>query len=113
MKKVSIITVNFNQPKVTDELLQTIPATYQNLETIVVDNGSKIVSINNWQANYPQVKFIRSEENLGFAGGNNLGIKEATGDYLFLVNNDTEFTPGLVETLAAVMDEHPEVGMIS
>ena len=113
MKKVSIITVNFNQPKVTEELLQSIPATYGNLEIIVVDNGSKVISINNWQANYPQVKFIRSEENLGFAGGNNLGIKEATGDYLFLVNNDTEFTAGLIEKLVAVMDSKPEVGMIS
>jgi GT2 family glycosyltransferase len=113
MKKVSIITVNFNQPKVTEELLQTIPATYQNLEIIVVDNGSKVLSINNWQANYPDVKFIRSEENLGFAGGKNLGIKEATGDYLFLVNNDTEFTAGLVEKLVAVMDSNPAIGMVS
>jgi len=113
MRKVSIITVNFNQPKVTEELLQSIPAPYANLEIIVVDNGSKVISINNWQANYPQVKFIRSEENLGFAGGNNLGIKEATGDYLFLVNNDTEFTGGLIERLVAVMDSKPEVGMLS
>jgi len=113
MKKVSIITVNFNQPKVTEELLQTIPASYKNLEIIVVDNGSKVISINNWQANYPHVKYIRSEENLGFAGGNNLGIKEATGDYLFLVNNDTEFTAELVEKLVAVMDSNPKIGMIS
>ncbi len=91
MKQVSIITVNFNQPKVTEELLRSIPNTYKNLEIIVVDNGSKIGSIE-WQANYPHVKFIRSEQNLGFAGGNNLGIKAASGDYLFLVNNDTEFT---------------------
>lgn len=113
MKKVSIITVNFNQPKVTEELLQTIPATYDNLEIIVVDNGSKVISINNWQADYPHVKFIRSELNLGFAGGNNLGIKEATGDYLFLVNNDTEFTAGLVEKLVAVMESNPAIGMVS
>ncbi|MEO6631747.1 MAG: glycosyltransferase family 2 protein [Mucilaginibacter sp.] len=113
MKKVSIITVNFNQPKVTEELLQTIPATYKNLEIIVVDNGSKVIAINNWQANYPHVKFIRSEENLGFAGGNNLGIKEATGDYLFLVNNDTEFTSNLIEKLVAVMEANPKIGMVS
>ena len=113
MKKVSIITVNFNQPKVTEELLQTIPATYKNFEIIVVDNGSKVISINNWQASYPHVKFIRSEENLGFAGGNNLGINEASGDYLFLANNDTEFTEGLIEKLVAVMDSDPSIGMVS
>ena len=113
MKKVSIITVNFNQPKVTEELLQTIPATYDNLEIIVVDNGSKVLSMDNWQANYPHVKFIRSDENLGFAGGNNLGINHATGDYLFLVNNDTEFTTGLVEKLVTVMDANSAIGMVS
>jgi GT2 family glycosyltransferase len=113
MKKVSIITINFNQPKVTWELLQSIPHTYENLEVIVVDNGSKVVSISNWQVNFPNVKFIRSEQNLGFAGGNNLGIMAATGDFLFLVNNDTEFTEGLVEKLVGVMDSNPAIGMIS
>ncbi|HEY8931051.1 MAG TPA: glycosyltransferase family 2 protein [Mucilaginibacter sp.] len=113
MNKVSIITVNFNQPKVTEELLRTIPDTYKNLEIIVVDNGSTVISINNWQADFLHVKFIRSEKNLGFAGGNNLGVNEATGDYLFFVNNDTEFTSGLIEQLVKVMDENPAIGMIS
>ena len=66
-----------------------------------------------WRAQYPAIKFIRSEKNLGFAGGNNIGINAAKGEYLFLVNNDTEFTPGLVEKLTSVLDEHPEAGMIS
>jgi GT2 family glycosyltransferase len=113
MKKVSIITVNFNQPQVTDELLQTIPGTYINLEIIVVDNGSRTDNPTDWQKKYPAVKFIRSETNLGFAGGNNLGIKAATGDYLFFVNNDTEFTAGLIETLVAVMNANLQVGMVS
>jgi len=110
--KVSIITVNFNQPKVTEELLATIPA-LKGLEIIVVDNGSEPDVSPQLQAKYPLVKFIRSEKNMGFAGGNNLGIKQAGGDYLFLVNNDTEFTPGLVDKLVEVLDAHPEVGMIS
>ena len=113
MKKVSVITVNFNQPQVTEELIKSIPDTHPNLEIIVVDNGSKINYINEWQSKYPNVTFIRSEVNLGFAGGNNLGIKAATGEYLFFVNNDTEFTSGLVETLARVLDLRSEVGIIS
>ncbi|MDP9079366.1 MAG: glycosyltransferase family 2 protein [Bacteroidota bacterium] len=112
MKKVSIITVNFNQPKVTEELLLSIRAPYTNLEIIVVDNGSKTES-DDWQSKFPHVKFIRSEQNLGFAGGNNLGIKAATGDYLFFVNNDTEFTDGLVEQLVDLMNANPKIGMIS
>ncbi|HVW97008.1 MAG TPA: glycosyltransferase family 2 protein [Mucilaginibacter sp.] len=113
MKKVSVITVNFNQPQVTEELLKSIPDHGEWLEIIVIDNGSTVVSINNWQDLYPHVKFIRSARNLGFAGGNNLGIDNATGDYLFFVNNDTEFTEGLVEKLASVLDDNPAVGMVS
>jgi GT2 family glycosyltransferase len=113
MKQVSIITVNFNQPKVTEELLESIQVTKAPFEIIVVDNGSKAGMPTEWQSKHRVVKFIRSEKNLGFAGGNNLGIKEATGDYLFLVNNDTEFTPGLVEKLVEVMAANPEIGMIS
>lgn len=115
MKKVSIVTVNFNQAQVTEDLLLSIETTndYINTEIIVVDNGSKVDPVPAWLSKYPSVKFIRSEANLGFAGGNNLGIKEATGDYLFLVNNDTEFTGGLIEKLAQVMDNDDHVGMIS
>jgi GT2 family glycosyltransferase len=112
MKKVSIITVNFNQPKITEELLRSIPNTYEALEIIVVDNGSRIEPTD-WQLEFPHVKFIRSEQNLGFAGGNNFGIREATGDYLFLVNNDTEFTSALIEKLVEVMESNPGIGMIS
>lgn len=115
MKSVSIITVNFNQPLVTEQLLASIQEhnTYPSVEIIVVDNASKINNIPEWKLKYPHVKFIRSEVNLGFAGGNNLGVKEATGDYLFFVNNDTEFTPGLVETLINILDQNPKVGMVS
>lgn len=115
MKRVSIITVNFNQSLVTEELLQSINSTntYPNIEIIVIDNGSKENDTEKMAVNYPGIKFIRSEVNLGFAGGNNIGVKEATGDYLFFVNNDTEFTPGLVQVLVNVLDEHPETGMVS
>ncbi|MGN8070052.1 glycosyltransferase family 2 protein [Mucilaginibacter sp. 22184] len=115
MKKVSIVTVNFNQPAVTEDLLESIEKlnSYKNIQIIVVDNASIANPLPEWSLKYPHVTFIRSEVNLGFAGGNNLGIKEATGDYLFLVNNDTEFTPGLVEKLVQVMDTKDEVGMVS
>lgn len=115
MKKVSIVTVNFNQSVITEDLLESIEKlnSYKNIQIIVVDNASIANPLPEWSLKYPQVIFIRSEANLGFAGGNNLGIKQATGDYLFLVNNDTEFTPGLVEKLVQVMDANPKAGMIS
>ena len=115
MKRVSVVTINFNQDKITEELLASIAQTntYENLEVIVVDNGSTVNPVPLWQVKYPEVRFIRSEANLGFAGGNNIGIAQATGDYYFLVNNDTEFSPGLVQKLVDILDTHPEVGIIS
>jgi GT2 family glycosyltransferase len=115
MKRVSIITVNFNQPTVTEALLASIDSLchYGNLEIIVVDNGSKFNPVPNWEAFYKNVIFIRSEENLGFAGGNNLGIRKASGDYYFLVNNDTEFTENLIEELLEKMGTNLHIGMIS
>ncbi len=115
MKKVSIITVNFNHSHVTDELLDSIrnKNRYESIEIIVVDNGSKENPVPVWKAKYPEVIFIRSDKNLGFAGGNNLGLTAATGDYLFFVNNDTEFTEGLVDTLVETLSKHPVVGVVS
>lgn len=114
-KNVSVITVNYNQKKVTEALLDSIAklCSYQPLEIIVVDNGSADNAVPYWIDQYPDVQFIRSETNLGFAGGNNVGIARATGSYLFFVNNDTEFTPGLVESLVAILEQHAEVGMVS
>lgn len=118
MKKVSIVTVNFNQSLVTEQLLTSIAETnnYSNIEIIVVDNASKINPIPDWIIKYKDDKnitFLRSDLNLGFAGGNNLGMKIATGDYYFLVNNDTEFTEGLVEKMVRLLDDHPIIGMAS
>jgi len=115
MKLVSIITVNYNYSHVTDEFLDAFYKTndYPDFEMIVVDNASSVNPIPDWQIKYPQVQFYRSETNLGFAGGNNLGIAKAKGDLLFFVNNDTEFTPGLIHTLVKDFETFPNTGMIS
>lgn len=115
MHKVSVITVNYNHSYVTEALLDSIftKNTYPLTEIIIVDNGSSEDPIPAWKEKYPAVIFIRSEKNLGFAGGNNLGIKQATGDYYFLVNNDTEFTELLIDKLVATLDSNEKVGMVS
>ncbi len=111
---VSIITVNYNNTAVTGELLASLQRiSYPRVEVIVVDNASAEDPTREIMGKYPRVKVLRSEENLGFAGGNNLGIKAATGTYLFLVNNDTEFTPGLIEGLLEVFREYPDAGVVS
>ena len=87
--KLSIITINYNGLKDTCELLDTLPLEDNSLEVIVVDNASKENEASIIEQRYPMVKVIRSPQNLGFAGGNNLGIKAAHGEYLFFLNNDT------------------------
>ncbi len=114
-KSVSIITVNFNHHYVTEALLHSIFAKnkYPAVEIIVIDNGSKTNPVPLWQQQFPAVKFIRSEVNLGFAGGNNVGIKAATGDYIFLINNDTEVTENLIGELVHTLDTNAGAGMVS
>ena len=75
---VSIITINYNGLKDTCELIETIPFN-DNLEVIVVDNASQNHEADIISQKYLHVKVIKSDKNLGFAGGNNLGIKAAQG----------------------------------
>lgn len=104
-----------NQPVVTEALLDSLLTknSYPNIEIIVVDNASTVDPVAQWKLKYPSVFFIRSDKNLGFTGGNNLGITYAKGDYLFVINNDTEVTESLIGRLVATLEEHPEVGVIS
>jgi GT2 family glycosyltransferase len=115
MKLVSIITINLNQDAVTECLLDSILTknTYPDIEIILVDNGSKSDPVPGWKKKYPTIKFIRSDVNLGFTGGNNLGIAEAKGDYLFVINNDTEVTDSVIGRLVETSEQHPEIGVIS
>lgn len=111
---VSIITVNFNQTDATCALLDSIRRQdYQNVEIFVVDNGSRENPARVFLEKYAEVQFIRSEQNLGFAGGNNLAVKEAKGDFLFFVNNDAELTEGCIERLLALFETVPDLGIVS
>ena len=109
--EVSIITVNYNGLEDTCALIESIPFN-ENMEVIVVDNASKDQEADIIVQRYPQVKIIKSERNLGFAGGNNLGIQAAQGNYLFLVNNDTVFKDFNVQTLIDRMKPSSEIGIV-
>lgn len=88
--ELSIITINYNGQEDTCALIDCIPFDdMPSLEVIVVDNASKADEATVIEQRYPQVRVIRSDVNLGFAGGNNLGIRAARGRYLFFINNDT------------------------
>lgn len=109
--ELSIITVNYNGIKNTCELIDSITFS-DDMEVIVVDNASKQDEASIIKKLYPQVKVIRSENNLGFAGGNNLGMKEAQGKYLFLINNDTIFKDFNIHALIDRLKSPYSVGMV-
>lgn len=111
---ISLITVNYNGLDLTVELLNSIrKLTYSNLEIFVVDNASRENPQTFLTQHYPEVHVIRSEQNLGFAGGNNLAVQQAKGDYLLFVNNDAEITEGCLDRLVSLFDQHPKAGMVS
>lgn len=108
---MSIVTVNYNGYKDTCELIDSIP--FEDcLEVIVVDNGSFENEASILQKRYPSIRVIRSDKNLGFAGGNNLGIKVAKGRYLFLINNDTVFKEFNPKVLIKRLESSPQIGMV-
>ena len=109
--KLSIVTINYNGLKDTCELIDSITFN-NNMEVIVVDNASKEDEASIISERYPHVKVIRSEYNLGFAGGNNLGIKEAKGKYNLLINNDTFFKIFDVEQLIKRLETSDKIGVV-
>ncbi len=116
MKKplISVIALNYNQTPVTCEFLESLKkVTYDQLEVIVVDNASKEDPTEAITRTYPEVKLIRSDKNLGFTGGNNLGIRASHGEYIFIVNNDTEVTENIFEKLLEPFQKDATVGMVS
>ena len=112
--ELSIITINYNGVKDTCELIGTLPLNDRFIEVIVVDNASKEDEATLIEGRYPQVKVIRSTENLGFAGGNNLGIKAAHGKYLFFLNNDTilRHQTSDIRHLVKRLESSPKIGMV-
>lgn len=114
MDLVSIITINFNQPQATIELLQSLKQHNSfNFELILVDNASDENHEATFKNIFPNLTYIRANINLGFAGGNNLGIKIAKGDYIFLLNNDTEIPNDCLPTLVDELKKDENIGLLS
>lgn len=109
---VSVIIVNYNgriflRKCISSLLSQSYPA----IEIILVDNGSSDDSIGYVKKEFPSVKIISNKENLGFAKGNNIGIRAANGELIATVNNDTEATSKWVEGLVKAINSDENVGM--
>lgn len=119
MKKIAIVILNFNGEDDTKECLWSIDnLSKKNFKilSIVIDNGSKeVFKIDGSDFKTGELKIIRSENNLGFTGGNNLGIKyalEKKADYILIINNDTIIDPRLIEELLAISEKNETSGII-
>ena len=111
---LSIIVVNWNVCELLRRCLASIEANRGDLslEVIVVDNASSDDSVPMVEQEFPQVHLIASRENLGYTGGNNLGLKEAGGRCLLILNPDTEIVGHALEHMVTYLDSHPAVGAV-
>lgn len=107
MKKLSIITVNYNSKTLVKELVDSIKKSKVDFEIkiIVVENSQEDLS------DIPNITYLRNKGNLGFSNGNNLGVTQAVGDYVWFMNPDTTVDPGTIAFMVNYMDNHPEVGV--
>ncbi len=115
MKKnplVSVIIVNFNEAEYTRQCLTSLQKqSYPNIEIIVVDNGSNDDSVKVIKK-FPRIKLIQNKSNLGFATPNNQGVKEAKGEYIFLLNNDAYVQKDTIKKVIEYMEKNSKVGVV-
>lgn len=110
---VSVIIVSFNTREVLRQCLQSVLDDSSGLvtEILVVDNASTDGSPEMIEQEFPEVRLIRSEINLGFGEGNNVALREARGRYFVLLNSDAFFVKGALPLAIKHMDENPSVGL--
>jgi GT2 family glycosyltransferase len=107
MKKLSIITVNYNSKELVKELVSSINKSE-------VDFGIKIIVVENSQEDLSDIAgitYLKNKGNLGFSNGNNLGVTQAVGEYVWFLNPDTTVDPDTIAFMLEYMDKHPEVGV--
>lgn len=114
---LSIIIVNWNTLELLTQCLKSIPAlrddsTENEIEVLVVDNASSDDSAQYVRDNFPLVKLIENDQNVGFAQANNQAILKSQGKYVLLLNPDTEMIADTIEILLNFIEEHPEVGAV-
>ncbi|MGI6296818.1 MAG: glycosyltransferase family 2 protein [Armatimonadota bacterium] len=110
--RLSVAIVNWNTTNLLAACVRSI-LTFPpqgDCEIIVVDNDSKDFDEQQFRAEFPTVKLICNKDNDGYAKGNNQALEEAHGEYILLLNPDTEVTEGALDALVEFMDRHPSAG---
>jgi hypothetical protein len=116
MSSLAIILVNWKNYKDTEKCLSSLyKCVYHNFKIIVVDNESDPANSQDLKVQFPNIELLKSYENLGFTGGNNLGIKHAINqgaDYVMLLNNDTIVENNFISPLLNHLEQNPKVGAV-
>ena len=110
--KLSVIIVNYNVKYYLEQCLESLQRALEGIEAevFVVDNHSSDGSIAYLRPRFPAVRFIASAHNLGFAGGNNIAIRQSQGEYILLLNPDTVVGEDVIRASLDFMDSHPKAG---
>ncbi len=113
---VTVVVLNWNRASDTIECVRSLEnIAYSHFEIVIVDNASTDGSANALEAAFPTVKIIRNQRNLGYAEGNNVGIRYALGrgaDYVLLLNNDTVVDKDLLRDLVRAIRSDPRAGIV-
>ena len=106
---VSVIVLNYNAGELLLNCIESIKkSAYKNLEIIVVDNISTDKSQETCKEKYPDIRLIQNNENFGYCEGNNIGIREAKGDYIIILNPDTIVESNWIEELISAYNKFGE-----
>jgi hypothetical protein len=113
--ELSVIIINYNTFALTHKCIETVYRFTKNIdfEIILVDNASTECDADLFKQNFPSITLIKSAVNLGFAGGNNLGIEKATGAYILLLNSDIELTENSIKRCLDVLKADKTLGVVS
>lgn len=113
--ELSIIIINYNTFQLTCNCIRSIreKLTGVEYEIVLVDNASTEKDASEFKTLFPEIKLIKSPENTGFTGGNNLGVENSTGEYLLLLNSDTELINNAPALTLEYLKNHPDCGMVT
>src|ERR1700742_1290476 len=109
---VALVILNWNTSHYLERFLPFLLATtYKNKKIYVIDNNSIDNSVEMLRSTFPMVNILPMTTNKGFAGGYNFGLAQITADYYLIVNSDIEVTPGFIEPLVNLLENHPDIGV--
>lgn len=111
-----VIIVTYNGMQWYDRCFESLRHSKTTVTTVVIDNNSSDNSADYIQTNYPEIKYIQSEKNLGFGQANNKGIEYAlnhNADYVFLLNQDAWIESDTFERILGIQEKYPEYGILS